>query len=173
MPEFLQFHDLVLWLLLLGNTGQHAKCKVTWHRFFTVSLFSSVLGSHNTEETPWVWIVLPHVWKHVVSVRVAIAVIKHPNQNATLEERGLFQLTLSGSSPLLREVRTQNWRQEPIPRPWRRTAYWLPPYGSFSLFSYSIQDWQLRGSSVYSEWANVLQHCLQLCLSILWGIFLH
>lgn len=184
VPEFLHFHDLVLWLLLLGNTGQHANCKVTCHGFFTVNLFSSVLGSHSIKETPWVWFVLPHVWKRVVSARVAIAVIKHPNQNAALEEKGLFLLTLPKNSPLLREVRAQNWRQEPILRPWRRllTGFLLIVYSASFLTASKtgsseaalpIVSGQMFCSITCSSATNSMRHYLQLCLPILWGIFLH
>lgn len=152
--SFCIFQDLVLLLLFHENICQYVNCKVICHRFCTVNLFSSIICSHSNKKAPWMWFVLPHVWKHTISVRVSMAVINHHDQKSTLEEKSLFHLILLDNSPSLRKAREQNWRQKLTQKPERNIAYWLLPYDSLSLFSYSIQDHNYRGY----KWATSIMN---------------
>lgn len=57
-----------------------------------------------------------------------VAVIKHRSK-ATYGGKGLFQLTLPGHNPSLREAKAGTLEQQLKQRPHGSATYWLPSYG--------------------------------------------
>jgi hypothetical protein len=66
----------------------------------------------------------------MTGVLVRVTIVEKYHDQSNFRGKGLFQLTLPGNTPSLREVsKGRNWRQELMQKPWRGAIYWLASGG--------------------------------------------